>query len=212
MSSRGISDSAVRRLSHYLRYLEELESKGETTVSSEALATRGGMTSAQVRKDLSHFGSFGKRGLGYAVPELRERLAEILGVDRAWRVCLVGAGRLGAALYQYEGFQRRGFRFVAVFDRDPERIGTRWDDLVVEDVAGMASAVAERGIEMAVIVTPPDAAQEVADQLAAAGVEAILNFAPRRIEVPDSVALRDVDLVVELESLSFALTHPEEDL
>lgn len=211
MSSRGISDSAVRRLSHYLRFLEELESAGEATVSSETLATRGGMTSAQVRKDLSHFGSFGKRGLGYSVPELRERLAGILGVDRAWRVCLVGAGRLGAALYQYDGFQGRGFRFVAVFDRDPERIGDRWGELVVEDVSEMPTVVRERGIQLGIIVTPAEAAQEVADDLAAAGVEAILNFAPRRIEVPEPVALRDVDLVVELESLSFALTHPDED-
>lgn len=210
MSSSGISDSAVRRLSHYLRFLEELEARGESTVSSEALATRGGMTSAQVRKDLSHFGSFGKRGLGYSVSSLRERLAGILGVDRGWRVCLVGAGRLGAALYQYEGFHRRGFRFVAVFDRDPDRIGERWDDLVVEDVAGMAGVIRRREIQMGIIVTPPDAAQQVADELAVAGVEAILNFAPRRIEVPGSVALRDVDLVVELESLSFALTHPDE--
>lgn len=207
VSSRKISDSAVRRLSHYLRFLEELEERGEATVSSEDLAGRGGMTSAQVRKDLSHFGSFGKRGLGYAVPALRERLAAILGVDRTWKVCLVGAGRLGAALHQYEGFRRRGFHFVAVFDRDPDRIGSRWGDLVVEDVADLSDVVEERGIEMGVIVTPGDAAQDVADALAGAGVEAILNFAPRRIEVPGTVSLRDVSLVIELEMLSFALTH-----
>lgn len=210
MTARRISDSTVRRLSQYLRFLEELEARGEETVSSGDLASRGGMTPAQVRKDLSHFGSFGKRGMGYAVPDLRERLASILGVDRQWRVCLVGAGRLGAALYQYEGFRDRGFRFVAVFDRDPERIGARWGDLVVEDVANVARVIARREIEMGVIVTPGEAAQEVADELAAAGVEAILNFAPRRIRVPESVALRDVNLVVELESLSFALTRGEE--
>lgn len=210
MSDRRISDSTVRRLSQYLRFLEELEARGEETVSSGVLASRGGMTSAQVRKDLSHFGSFGKRGTGYAVPALRERLAAILGVDREWRVCLVGAGRLGAALYQYEGFRDRGFHFVAVFDRDPDRIGERWGDVVIEDVAEMARVVGQRGIEMAVIVTPGEAAQEVAEALAAAGVEAILNFAPRRIVVPDPVALRDVNLVVELESLSFALTRAEE--
>lgn len=207
MSARRISDSAVRRLSHYLRFLEELEERGEATVSSEDLAARGGMTSAQVRKDLSHFGSFGKRGLGYAVPALRERLASILGVDRTWRVCLVGAGRLGAALHQYEGFRARGFEFVAVFDRDPERIGNRWGGLVVEDVADLGKVVRRRKVQMGVIVTPGEAAQDVADVLARAGVEAILNFAPRRIEVPESVTLRDVSLVIELEMLSFALAR-----
>lgn len=210
MTARRISDSAVRRLSHYLRHLEDLEQKGEATVSSGDLAERGGMTSAQVRKDLSHFGSFGKRGLGYSVPALRDRLAAILGVDRSWNVCLVGAGRLGAALYQYEGFRRRGFGFVAVFDRDPARIGDRWGDLTVEDVAELGRIVPEREVQMGVIVTPAESAQEVADELAAAGVEAILNFAPRRIEVPESVALRDVNLVVEIETLSFALTRPDE--
>lgn len=212
MSPRAISESAVRRLSHYLRFLDEFEAAGATTVSSDDLAAKGGMTSAQVRKDLSRFGSFGKRGLGYPVDELRERLRRILGLDRRWRVCLVGAGRLGAALYQYEGFRRQGFDFVAVFDRDPARIGRRWGDLAVEDVARLVEVVAERGIEMGVIVTPRDSAQEVAERLVEAGVEAILNFAPKKLVVPPGVTLRDVNLAMEIEGLSFALTHADEML
>ena len=199
-----ISDSAVRRLSHYLRYLE---SEGRATVSSEDLARAGGMTPAQVRKDLSHFGSFGKRGLGYPVSELRARLTSILGLDRGWRVCVVGAGRLGAALHQYDGFRRRGFEIVGVFDVDPRKIGRRWGDLVVEDVAELDAAAKARGIEIGIVVTPAESAQDAADRLARAGVRAILNFAPVAIETPDGVAVRDVDLVVELESLSFALTR-----
>ena len=207
---RTISESAVRRLSHYLRFLDEFEAAGSTTVSSDDLARKGGMTSAQVRKDLSRFGSFGKRGLGYPVDELRERLRQILGLDRRWQVCLAGAGRLGAALYQYEGFRRQGFDFVAVFDRDPAKIGRRWGELEVEDVARLAEVVDDKGIEMGVIVTPRESAQEVADRLVEAGVEAILNFAPKKISVPAGVTLRDVNLAIEIEGLSFALTHAGE--
>jgi redox-sensing transcriptional repressor len=207
---RTISESAVRRLSHYLRFLDEFEASGAATVSSDDLAVKGGMTSAQVRKDLSRFGSFGKRGLGYPVDELRERLRRILGLDRRWRVCLAGAGRLGAALYQYEGFRRQGFDFVAVFDKDPAKIGRRWGDLEVEDVARLAEVVAERGIEMGVIVTPRESAQEVADRLVEAGIEAILNFAPKKLSLPSGVTLRDVNLAIEIEGLSFALTHAGE--
>jgi redox-sensing transcriptional repressor len=137
-------------------------------------------------------------------------LRQILGLDRRWRVCLAGAGRLGAALYQYEGFRRQGFDFVAVFDRDPAKIGRRWGELKVEDVARLAEVVADRGIEMGVIVTPRESAQEVADRLIEAGVEAILNFAPKKVSVPRGVTLRDVNLAIEIEGLSFALTHAGE--
>lgn len=210
MSSSKISDSAVRRLSHYLRFLDEFESNGISTVSSDDLAGKGGMTSAQVRKDLSRFGSFGKRGLGYPVDELRTRMRQILGLDRRWRVALVGAGRLGAALFQYEGFRGQGFDFVAVFDNDPAKIGKRWGEIEVEDVSALPAAVRERKIEMGVIVTPRDSAQEVVDRLVQAGVEAILNFAPRKLSVPEGVTLRDVNLAIEIEGLAFALTHAGE--
>jgi redox-sensing transcriptional repressor len=124
---KRIAESTVRRLSIYLRFLEEFEDRGLSTVSSEELARRGGTTSAQVRKDLSFFGSFGKRGLGYSVPELTESLREILGLRRDWQVIIVGAGKIGTALAQYRGFRQRGFRVIAVYDRDPSKIGTKWD-------------------------------------------------------------------------------------
>lgn len=209
MKARRISDSAVRRLSLYLRFLERFEKDGLDTISSGDLAERGGTTSAQVRKDLSHFGSFGKRGLGYPVPTLRARLAEILGVDRRWSVALAGAGKLGAALHAYDGFRRRGFEVVAVFDNDPRKIGRRWGGLKVEDVRRLGSVVRAKGIEIGIVVTPTESAQEVADAMVSAGIAAILNFAPRKLVVPEEVILHDVSLAIELEALSFALTHEE---
>ena len=141
---RKIADSTVRRLSLYLRYLEEFETEGQATVSSEALATRGGTTSAQVRKDLSFFGSFGKRGLGYPVAELSERLRRILGLDRRYRVVVVGAGKIGSALVQYRGFRQRGFDIVALFDSDPSKIGRAYDGLVVRDMAELETRAPQR--------------------------------------------------------------------
>jgi redox-sensing transcriptional repressor len=204
-----ISESAVRRLSHYLRFLDEFEVAGEPTVSSEILAERGGITSAQVRKDLSHFGSFGKRGMGYPVAALRQRISEILGLGRTWRVVLVGGGKLGAALFHYAGFRRQGFDIVAVLDNDPEKIGRRWGDVVIEDVTDLPQVVERREIELAIVATPAEAAQEVVDALVAARVQAILNFAPRKLHVPPEVTLRDVNLTIEMESLTFALTQKE---
>ena len=162
-----------------------------------------------MRKDLSHFGSFGKRGLGYPVAELRARLADILGVGRRWEVALVGAGKLGAALYAYDGFRRRGFHVVAVFDEDPRKIGRRWGQLEIEDVAALPRSVRAKGIEIGIVVTPADAAQEVADAMVAAGITAILNFAPRKLVLPEAVTLRDVNLAIELEALCFSLSHPD---
>lgn len=207
MDPRRISDSAVRRLSHYLRFLDQFEEAGQRTVSSDDLAEKGGMTPAQVRKDLSHFGSFGKRGLGYPVAALREHITQILGLGRQWRVALVGAGKLGAALYHYDGFRRQGFDIVAVFDNDSARIGRRWGNVTVADVATLGAVVRKAGVELGIIVTPAASAQEVADALSAAGVEAILNFAPVKLAVPPGITLRDVNLAIELESLCFALTH-----
>src|SRR5213596_3063078 len=131
---RKISESTVRRLSLYLRYLEQSEVQGHGTISSADLARRGGTTSAQVRKDLSFFGSFGKRGLGYAVPELAAKIQGILGLQRAYRVVLVGAGKMGGALVQYQGFRQRGFHIAAIYDQDARKIGSRWNGLVVRDV------------------------------------------------------------------------------
>ncbi|HXE58592.1 MAG TPA: redox-sensing transcriptional repressor Rex [Gemmatimonadales bacterium] len=204
---RKIADSTVRRLSLYLRFLEEFEEQGIETVSSEALAARGGTTSAQVRKDLSFFGSFGKRGLGYSVPELAGRLREILGLKRRYRVALIGAGKIGSALIQYRGFRQRGFDIVVIFDNDPAKIGRRWDGLVVRDIAELEQVLAREPVEIAVLVTPAEAAQGVADRLVRLGVKAILNFAPIQLSVPPDVEVKTVNLALELETLSFALAN-----
>ena len=204
---RKIADSTVRRLSLYLRFLEEFEDQGIATVSSDALALRGGTTSAQVRKDLSFFGSFGKRGLGYAVPELAGRLREILGLGRKYRVILLGAGKIGSALVQYRGFQKRGFEIVEIFDEDPAKIGKRWNGVEVSDVASLEAKIRNHGIDIAVLVTPAEVAQELADRIVKLGIKAVLNFAPVQLSVPEDVAVKNVNLALELEALSYALTN-----
>lgn len=207
MHSRKIADSTVRRLAIYLRFLESFEHQGAATVSSGALADRAGTTSAQVRKDLSFFGSFGKRGLGYDVHALAAQLQQILGLTRRYPVMLVGAGRLAGALVQYAEFGARGFDIVSAVDRDPARIGTRWGDLVIADVARLEELVAEHRIEIGIVVTPADAAQGLVDRLVAAGVTAILNFAPVQLHVPPGMDVKNVNLAVELETLSYAIQH-----
>ena len=204
---RKVADSTVRRLSLYLRFLEEFEEQGIDTVSSEALASRGGTTSAQVRKDLSFFGSFGKRGLGYSVPELVTSIRDILGLKRRYRVALVGAGKIGSALVQYRGFRQRGFDIAAIFDVDPGKIGRSWDGLRVLDVAELERVLGGEPVDMAVLVTPADSAQSLADRLVGLGVKAILNFAPVQLNVPEDVAVKTVNLALELEALSFALSN-----
>lgn len=204
---RKVAESTVRRLSLYLRFLEEFEGQGMGTVSSGALASRGGTTSAQVRKDLSFFGSFGKRGLGYPVPELADRLRQILGLKRRYRVALIGAGKIGSALVQYRGFRQRGFDIVAIFDSDPAKVGRQWNGLTVLDVESLEKEVARQPIDMAVLVTPAEAAQAVTDRLLALGIKAILNFAPVQLNVPDDVVVKTVNLALELETLSYALAN-----
>ena len=204
---RKIAESTVRRLSLYLRFLEDFEEQGMETVSSEALASRGGTTSAQVRKDLSFFGSFGKRGLGYSVAELVRRLREILGLGRTYRVAMIGAGKIGSALVQYRGFKQRGFEIVAIFDADSNKVGRNWNGLSVRDVKELEAELRRQTVDIAVIVTPADAAQAVADKVVSLGVKAILNFAPIQLVVPDDVVVKTVNLALELETLSYALTN-----
>lgn len=208
--SRKIPESTVRRLSHYLRSLEGFPESGGT-VSSEELAARGQTTAAQVRKDLSHFGSFGKRGLGYQVDELRERLRAILGIDRPWRVALVGAGRIGTALFEYPAFQSRGFDCVAIFDSDPEKIGQVWGDEVIRSPDDFEAVLSELDVELVILALPAEGAQEMAVRAVDAGVKGILNFAPIRLNVPPRVPVEDVNLVMELEALSFQITQGEKD-
>ena len=204
---RKISESTVRRLSLYLQYLEQTRDQGRTTVSSEELARRSGATSAQVRKDLSFFGSFGKRGMGYEVPELVTRLREILGLERAYRVVLVGAGKIGGALVHYEGFRRRGFEVSAIYDRDPKKIGSRSNGLVVRDVKQLEADLKKEPTDIGIVVTPGEAAQEVADRLVRAGVKALLNFAPVQLKVPRDVEVKTVNMAQELEALSYSLAN-----
>lgn len=200
-----ISESTIRRLSGYLRVLDDLVQQHEEIASSKELADRTGVTSAQVRKDLSHFGTFGRRGYGYEVESLRAEIRGILGVSRRWRVAIVGAGNVGTALFAYKEFRERGFDVVAVFDAAPDRVGQRLGDLVIEPMERLSELCQERAIEIGVIAVPARAAQEAADSLVQAGVRALLNFAPRKLAVPRNVTLRDVNLAVELESLAFAL-------
>ena len=204
---RKIAESTVRRLSLYLRYLEQSEVQGHGTISSAELARRGGTTPAQVRKDLSFFGSFGKRGLGYSVPELAAKIRDILGLKRSYRVVLVGAGRIGGALVQYPGFRERGFHVAAIYDKDQKKVGSRWNGLVVRDVRQIASDLKKESTDIAIVVTPAEAAQQVVDELVQSGVKAILNFAPVQLAVPSDVIVKSVNMAAELETLSFALAN-----
>ena len=204
---KRIADSTVRRLSIYLRFLEEFEGRGRATVSSEELARRGGTTSAQVRKDLSVFGSFGKRGLGYSVPELATALRDILGLGREWRVVIIGAGKIGAALAQYRGFRQRGFRIVAAYDTNPEKIGRPLEGIDVRDMARLEVDLASEQPDIAVIAIPSEGAQAVLDRVVKAGLKAVLNFAPAQLHAPADVTVKSVNMAMELEGLSFALTN-----
>ncbi len=204
---RKIAESTVRRLSLYLRFLEHSQAQGHATISSADLARRGGTTSAQVRKDLSFFGSFGKRGLGYPVSELAGRLRDILGLRRTYRIVVIGAGRIGGALVQYPGFRQRGFNVAAIYDSDPAKVGSRWNGLVVKDVSHLEADLKREPGDIAILVTPAEAAQDIADKLVRAGVKAILNFAPVQLSVPSGVAVKSVNMALELETLSFALAN-----
>ncbi len=203
---KRIADSTVRRLSLYLRFLEDFEQRGLETISSEELARRGGTTSAQVRKDLSFFGSFGKRGLGYSVGELSTRIREIMGLAREWRVIIVGAGKIGAALAEYRGFIQRGFHIAAVYDISPDKIGRVWDSHVIRDVRHLDRDAAAELPDIAVLTVPAEAAQATLDRIVQAGIKAVLNFAPVQLQAPSDVTVRTVNMAMELEGLSFALT------
>lgn len=200
-----IPEATVMRLSVYSRYLHQLITEGTDTISSGDIARGVGVSSAQVRKDLAYFGEFGTRGVGYKVEELYAHLMKILGLDKRWNIVIVGAGKLGSALALYRGFTERGFSIGAVLDVDEEKIGTKLGDLEVESLNVLDERVKEKNINIGVVTVPGAAAQDVTDQLVAAGVKAILNFSPRVLKVPNDVTLRNVDLSVNLEVLSFNL-------
>ena len=197
-----LPEATIARLPEYLRALHNLED-GSDTISSEALAAAAGVNSAKLRKDLSHLGSYGTRGVGYDVALLIEQIEYVLGLDQRRAVCLVGVGNLGHALAGYAGFASRGFRIVALFDADPAKVGERINGLTVRHIDELRRVAVEEAIAIGVIATPASAAQAVADELVAAGVTSILNFAPCVLSVPPNVDVRKVDLAIELQILSF---------
>lgn len=209
--SEGISDLTIARLSIYLRCLQELEAEGVHTVSSQELADRFHLNSAQIRKDLAYFGEFGIRGVGYDVGVLKRHLIEILALDHERRVIVVGAGNLGTAPSHFSGFNTGGFRIVAVLDSDPQKVGRRTPGgLVIEPAGKLGEIIRQRKVHIGVITVPAAAAQRVFDEMVAAGVQAVLNFAPTQLKERLDVKVRNVDLKVNLEFLSFFLRHPHQ--
>jgi redox-sensing transcriptional repressor len=203
MSERAIPEATVGRLPVYLRALVEMAERGATTISSGDLAEAAGVNSAKVRKDLSYLGSYGTRGVGYDVAYLIHQVRRELGLTQHWPVLIAGAGNLGHALIHYKGFAERGFRVAAVVDADQGKVGEAIGPVRVEHVADMPAIVHREDVAIGVICTPPAAAQEVADQMVAAGIRSILNFAPAVIAVPESVSVRKVDLSIELQILAY---------
>lgn len=204
--SDRISPLAVKRLSLYLRCLEELAQQDQTTVSSRQLAKALGLTDAQVRKDLAYFGQFGRPGVGYAVQDTVTRLRVIFGTQKDWEVAVVGVGSIGRALLGFKGFGQRGFRLAAAFDKDPAKIGRKIGGVLVQSAGELAATVRKKRIRLTVLAVPAQAAQEVAEALCRAGVKGILNFAPVRLNVPDDVAVVPVDLGSLLQQLSYFVT------
>jgi redox-sensing transcriptional repressor len=202
----SIPNPAVRRLSLYLRQLEAFERKGRRTISSKQLGESLRLTDAQVRKDLAYFGQFGHPGIGYKVQDLILELRKILGTDKTWGVVLVGAGNIGRAMSGYRGFDRKGFRLVAVFDNDQSKVGRKLGSFTIQPLSEMADTVRQQSVRLAILAVPADDAQEVADQLIDAGVRGLLNFAPVSLAVPRNVALQTVDMAVQLEQLAFQVT------
>jgi redox-sensing transcriptional repressor len=202
-SAQGLPEATVARLPVYLRALTRLAEDGVTTVSSEGLAAAVGVGSAKLRKDLSHLGSYGTRGVGYEVDYLVYQISRVLGLTKDWKVVIVGAGNLGHALANYGGFATRGFSVVALLDADPRVVGETVAGLTVRAVDELEAVVAETGAHIAVVATPAEAAQPACDRLVAAGVTSVLNFAPTVLSVPETVMVRKVDLSTELQILAF---------
>ena len=211
MKTEKISELTTDRLSVYLRCLNLLATAGIRTVSSQALAEQFHLNSAQIRKDLAYFGEFGVRGVGYFVEDLRQHIIKILGLDMAHRVGIVGAGNLGTALANYNGFTQSNFTVKALFDNDKQKIGKRIGEagILVHDVKKIERVVREEAIDVAVIAVPARAAQQVLNHVMSAGIKAVLNFAPARLTVRRGVKVKTVDLTISLESLSYFLAQPQ---
>jgi redox-sensing transcriptional repressor len=204
---KRISLSTIYRLSLYYRFLQRSEEKGIQTTSSKELAKEEKLTPAQVRKDLSFFGSFGTRGLGYPVKQLKEKIGSILGINRQWNVALVGVGNVGSSLVSYKEFLKQGFNIKLIFDNDQRKINKYHKGILVSDVQELKDKLKENDIDIVIIAVPASAAQEITDQVVEAGVRGILNFAPTNVVVPEGIVLRSVNMAIELEHVSFALVN-----
>lgn len=205
MDQKIIPDIVVGRLPIYLRALQRMAQGGAHLTSSQELSERLGISAAQIRKDLSQFGEFGKQGTGYHIEYLVEQLRQILKVDRVWSMVVVGAGDIGSAIARYQGFADRGFEVTHIFDNSPDKIGTLVGSFIVQDFAEMADVVRRENIQVAMVVVPAFSAQAVVDDLVKAGVKAILNYAPINIYVPDGVHIQHTDPVTHLQRMTYYL-------
>jgi redox-sensing transcriptional repressor len=210
MVQRIVPDVVVRRLTQDYYALRNCRERGLEIVSSQVLGDMLNVTAAQIRKDLSFFGGFGKQGIGYNVESLLEHIQRILGLKQAWSVALVGLGNLGRALLHYQGFEQEGFKVVALFDTDPRKVGTVVGELYIHDDKEIAQVLPTMGVRIAILALPPDKAQEVADMLVRAGVRALLNYAPITVKVPEEVWVRQMDPLVALQSMTYYLVGLEE--
>jgi redox-sensing transcriptional repressor len=202
---KSVPDIVVGRLPIYLRALEHLLAEGKQVTASQQLAEWLGFSSAQIRKDLSHFGEFGKQGIGYNIVHLREQLRKILQVDHVWEVAVVGAGDLGHAIVQYGGFEGRGFRVACVFDNNPQKIGRHLGKFEICDITRLAEVVDELGIQVGIVAVPSGAAQGVVDDLVQAGIKSVLNYAPITVSVPPGIRVQYIDPVVHLQRMTYYL-------
>jgi len=205
MNAEKIPDIIITRLPVYLRALQHMADQGIKTTSSQELGEHVGISAAQIRKDISQFGEFGKQGTGYSIPYLLDKLREILKVDRLWDVIIVGAGDMGHALARYQGFSNRGFNVVMIFDNDKEKIGKKIGDLAVEDMANLEEKIKSTGIKIAMLTIPASVAQETTDTLVKAGVKAILNYAPISLNVPNNVKVQYIDPATHLQKMTYYL-------
>jgi redox-sensing transcriptional repressor len=205
MNANRIPDIIIGRLPVYLRALQQLTDKGVLTTSSQELGEIIGISAAQIRKDISQFGEFGKQGTGYSIPFLIERLRDILKVERVWEVVIVGMGDIGHALARYNGFANRGFHISMVFDNDPQKIGQKVGDYEILDVASLPEKVKQNKIKVAMLTTPASVAQEITDLLVKSGIKAILNYAPISLNVPPGVRVQYTDPVTHLQRMTYYL-------
>jgi redox-sensing transcriptional repressor len=205
IEEKPIPDIIVGRLPLYLRALQRMHEEGRRVTSSQELGERLGISAAQIRKDLSQFGEFGKQGTGYGIEYLSNQLREILKVDRVWDIAVIGAGDIGSAIVRYQGFTNRGFRVAMVFDADPQKVGTQVGNFIVQDNKTLVDAIRAANIKLAMIAVPGSNAQEVAEQLVEAGIKAILNYAPISLTVPPEVRVQYIDPSVHLQRMTYYL-------